>query len=104
MKRGGEQIYVLFSSMKRAGRQDRTHLAQCINLYGHMTGSLSLSYIPLYMHVRLRYIENLADLQGTRKLYLRCYNKISRLHKPCNENWHAHFLCVYAVYSLIFNK
>ena len=39
-----------------------------------------------------------ADLQGTLKVHLRLYNKISRLHRPRNEIWHAHFLCMYAVW------
>ena len=44
MKGGGEQIYALLSSMKRGGRQDRTHLAQCINFHGHMTSSFTVGY------------------------------------------------------------
>ena len=48
------------------------------------------------MYVRPGYREKLADLQGTLKAHLRFYNKISRSHRPCNENWDAHFLCVHA--------
>ena len=39
-----------------------------------------------------------ADLQGTLELHLQFYDKISRSHRPCNENWHAHFLCMHAVW------
>ena len=52
---------------------------------------LSLSYIPLYMHVHPGYREKSADLQGTLKLYMRFYNKISRSQRPRNENWYAHY-------------
>ena len=37
-----------------------------------------------------------ADFQGTLKVHLRFYNKISRSYRPCNENLHAHFLCLHA--------
>ena len=44
MKRRGEQIYVLLSSMIRRGRQDKTDFAQWINLYGYMTSTLTVGY------------------------------------------------------------
>ena len=32
-----------------------------------------------------------ANLQGTLKVHLRFYNRISRLQRPRNENWYAHY-------------
>ena len=52
---------------------------------------LSLSYISSYMHARPGYREKLANLQGTLKLHMRFYNRILRLQRPPNENWHAHY-------------
>ena len=60
--------------------------------------TLSLSYIPSYMHIRPVYREKSADLQGTVQVCLRFYNKISRSYSPCNKNLHAHFLCWHAGY------
>ena len=40
--------------------------------------TLSLSYIPSYVHIHPGYREKSADLQGTLKLHLRFSNKISR--------------------------
>ena len=59
---------------------------------------LSLSYIPSYMHVHPGYSKKSANLQGTHKVHLRFYNKMSRSYSPCNENLHAHFLCLHAGY------
>ena len=40
------------------------------------------------------YWENSPDLQGTLKLHMWLYNRISRLQKPHSKNWHAHYaLC-----------
>ena len=52
---------------------------------------LSLSYIPLYVHIYPGYKEKSADLEGTLKLHMRFYNRISRLQRPRNEIWHAHY-------------
>ena len=57
----------------------------------------SLSYIPSYVHVRPGYREKSADLQGTLKVH-----KISRSYSPCNENLHAHFLCLHAGYLQMY--
>ena len=43
------------------------------------------------MHVRPGYREKSANLQGTLKVHLRFYNRISRLQSPHNENWNAHY-------------
>ena len=51
-----------------------------------VTPLLSLSYIPLYVHVRPGYREKSANLQGTLKPNLRFYNRFLRLQTPCNEN------------------
>ena len=64
----------------------------------HVPSLLSLSYIPSYVHVRPGYREKSPDLQGTLKAHLRFENKISRSHRPCNENWHTHFPCVHTRY------
>ena len=53
--------------------------------------ALSLSYIPSYVHIRPGYREKSGDLQGTLKVHLQFYDRISRSHRPCNENWHAHY-------------
>ena len=37
-------------------------------------------------NVRPGYREKSADLQGALKLHLQFYNRISRSHRPCNEN------------------
>ena len=58
---------------------------------------LSLSCIPSHAHVCPGYREKSVDLQGTLKLHLPFYNRISRSHRPCNENWHANHLCIHAV-------
>ena len=39
------------------------------------------------MNVGPCYRDKLADLQGTLELY----NRISRLQRPHNENWHVHY-------------
>ena len=52
------------------------------------------SQTSLTSHCMFTYVlvtEKMADLQMTLKVHLRFYNRISRSHKPCNENWHAHF-------------
>ena len=46
---------------------------------------------PLCIKLCPCYREKLADLQGTLKLHVRFYNRISRLQRPRNENWHAHY-------------
>ena len=51
----------------------------------------ALHLIASYVHIRPGYREKSLNLQGTLKLHLRYYNRISRLQKPRNENWHAHF-------------
>ena len=61
------------------------------DVWESFTACLSFSYIPSYVHVRPGYREKLPDLQGTLKVHLRIYNKISSLHRPCNENWHVHY-------------
>ena len=53
--------------------------------------------MPSYVHVRPGYRENSTDLQVTLKLHLQFYDKISRSHRPRNENWQAHLPCVHAV-------
>ena len=51
------------------------------------------------VHARTSWLQKKsADLQGTLKVHVQFYNRISRSHRPCNENWHAHFLCVHAVW------
>ena len=45
----------------------------------------------LTSHIRPGYREKLADLQGTLKLHMQFYNRISRLQRPRNKNWHAHY-------------
>ena len=59
-------------------------------------GSVIMSFLasftsPLYVHVRPGYREKSADLQGTLKLPLQFYDRISRSHRLCNGNWHAHY-------------
>ena len=48
------------------------------------------------MHIRLGYREKHADFQGILNLHLQL--AISRVHRPRSENWHAHFLCMHAVW------
>ena len=51
------------------------------------------------MHVRPGYRENLVDLQGTLKLHMQFYNRISRLQRPSAMKIGMHIiLCVHAVW------
>ena len=64
--------------------------------------SITLVFKPLLHHIvraRTSWLQRKsADLQGTLN-YLRFYNKISRSHRPHNENWHAHFLCLQGYFT-----
>ena len=52
---------------------------------------LSLSYIPSYVHVHPGYREKSDNSQGMLKLHIQFYNVMLRLHRPHNDNWHAHY-------------
>ena len=55
-------------------------------LFYYCSYNLSLSYIPSYVHICPGYREKLVDLQGTLKVHVQFYNRISRSYRPCNEN------------------
>ena len=63
-----------------------------VNMAKHSNGIvISLSYVPLYVHLRPGYREKSADLQRTLKLYMQLYNRISRSQTPRNENSNANY-------------
>ena len=51
----------------------------------------NLSNIPSHVHIRPGYRDKLADLQGTLKLQVQFYNRISRSQRLRSENWHGHY-------------
>ena len=53
------------------------HVCECVSV---------VSYIPSCVHIRPGYRENPADLQGKLKVPVQFFNRISRLHRPCNGN------------------
>ena len=60
---------------------------------------LSPSYIPSYVHVRPGYREKSPNLQGTLKLHVQFYDRISRSQRPTMKIGMHIILCVHAIWQ-----